>query len=168
MPAYRFQRYTTSACKNCKSRVHCTSSRNVRYIDRSEYADALEANTERVNSNPEYYRKRQQITEHQFGTLKRQRGFTHTNVRGKEKVLGEVGLMFTGYNLKRCISILDVAALIKALKESCLFIFLAVKRPILSLYEAFYIFSSQIENQKSEILKTLRVNLNPIYSTLNI
>lgn len=56
-------------------------------------ADALEANTERVLSNPDYYRKRQQITEHQFGTLKRKHGFTHTNVRGKEKVLGEVGLV---------------------------------------------------------------------------
>jgi hypothetical protein len=168
LPAYRFKRYTTSACKHCKKRKLCTLSKNGRYIDRSEYAEALKANTERVNSNPDYYRKRQQITEHQFGTLKRQRGFTHTNVRGKEKVLGEVGLMFTGYNLKRCISILGVAALINALKECCLPIFLALNRPILSLYEAFYNFTSQIENSKNENLKTLRVNLNHNYSTLII
>jgi len=166
--AYRFQRYTTSACKQCKSRIYCTSSRNGRYIDRSEYAEALESNTKRVLSNPEYYRQRQQITEHQFGTLKRQRGFTHTNVRGKEKVLGEIGLMFTGYNLKRCISILGVAALIKALKECCLLIFLAINRPILSLYEAFYNCKSQIENIKNKNFKALRVNQNHNCRTLFI
>lgn len=167
MPAYRFQRYTTRACKNCKSRVHCTSSRNGRYIDRSEYAEALEANTERVNSNPEYYRKRQQITEHQFGTLKRQRGFTHTNVRGKEKVLGEVGLMFTGYNLKRCISILGAVALIKALKECCLLVFLALKRLILSHYKRIIIFPSEFENRINEKITGLRLYLNPKYTIIN-
>lgn len=69
--AYKFKRYTSSDCKHCESRHCCTNSSNGRYIDRSEYADALDTNTERVMSNPDYYRKRQQITEHQFGTLKR-------------------------------------------------------------------------------------------------
>jgi hypothetical protein len=35
------------------------------------------------------------ITEHQFGTFKRQRGYTYTNIRGKDKVLGEVGILNT-------------------------------------------------------------------------
>jgi hypothetical protein len=104
--AYSFKRYTTSACRSCKNKHHCTKGRNGRYIDRSEYAEALESNTQRVLADPDYYRQRQQITEHQFGTFKRQRGFTHTIVRGKEKVMGEVGLMFIGYDLKRCITIL--------------------------------------------------------------
>ena len=60
------------------------------------------------------------ITEHQFGTLKRQRGFTHTNVRGKENVPGEVGIVFIGYNMRRCVSILGIEGLIKALMKSCL------------------------------------------------
>jgi len=166
--AYRFKRYTTSGCKHCKSRLNCTSSSNGRYIERSEYADALEANAQRVTSNAGYYRKRQQITEHQFGTLKRQRGYTHTNVRGKEKVLGEVGLMFTGHNLKRCISILGVAALIKALKECCLPIFLVINRRILSPCEAFCHFSIQDENGKRENFKTLRMHLIQNHRTLNV
>ncbi|MBN2571326.1 MAG: IS1182 family transposase [Ignavibacteriales bacterium] len=166
--AYRFKRYTTSACKQCISRLTCTSSRNGRYIDRSEYAEALENNTKRVLSNPEYYRQRQQITEHQFGTLKRQRGFTHTNVRGKEKVLGEVGLMFTGYNLKRCVSILGVAAFIKALKECCLLVSFAANRLILSLYEAFLFFISHIENAKNKIFYALSINLNQNHNILII
>lgn len=116
--AFRFKRYNTPACKTCKSRHLCTQCKtNGRNIDRSEYAEVIEANAERVTRNPEYYRLRQQITEHPFGTLKRQRGFTHTLVRGKEKVLGEVGLMFIGYNLTRCISILGMENLIKALRE---------------------------------------------------
>lgn len=158
-PAYRFKRYTTVACKQCKSKACCTISRNGRYIDRSEYANALEANTQRVMSNPDYYRKRQQITEHQFGTLKRQRGYTHTNVRGKEKVLGEVGLMFMGYNLKRCISILGAVALINALKKCCLPVFNAIKQLILSKYEAFSILILEMKYEKNQKLNTISIKL---------
>jgi hypothetical protein len=135
---YRFQRYTTSGCRGCTVRHLCTKSKtNGRYIDRSEYADIVDANAKRVNSNPEYYRERQQITEHQFGTLKRQRGFTHTNVQGKDNVLGEVGILFIGYNLRRCVSILGMEGLIKALKESCLPVLFLRIRFNLSLYKAF-------------------------------
>jgi hypothetical protein len=35
---------------------------------------------------PEYYKLRQQISEHQFGTLKRQWGFTYKLIKGKEHV----------------------------------------------------------------------------------
>ena len=123
--------------KDCESRQLCTQSRNGRYIDRSQYADVIEANARRVQENPNYYKLRQQITEHPFGTLKRQRGFTFTLVRRKEKVLGEVGLMFIGYNLSRCVSIFGVAKLIKALKDCCLYNLLHSKRLILSPYFDF-------------------------------
>jgi len=97
----------------------------------------IEANAERVSANPDYYRQRQQITEHPFGTLKRQRGFTHTNVRGKDNVLGEVGILFIGYNLIRCVSIFGVKEFIKALKECYLYLFLFTKKLILSPYNNF-------------------------------
>jgi transposase len=122
--AYRFLRYTTPACKTCANRSQCTAGeKNGRAIDRSEYAPAIEANRERVTANPEYYRLRQQITEHQFGTLKRQRGFTFTLMKGKTKVLGEVGLEFIGYNLVRCVTILGLPELCKALKKCYLTVF---------------------------------------------
>ena len=143
--AYRFQRYTTSACKSCKARSLCTKSNtNGRYIDRSEYAEVIEANARRVENNPGYYRQRQQITEHPFGTLKRQRGFTFTLVRKKENVLGEVGLMFIGYNLGRCVSILGVEKLIKALKGCCLPSLLSQKRLILSLFKPMKKYAMEI------------------------
>jgi len=135
---YFFKRYTTPHCQGCQLRNKCTSSKhNGRYIDRSEYAEVIEANNNRVNKNPGYYRQRQQITEHQFGTLKRQRGYTHTNVRGKEKVLGEVGLVFIGYNLTRCVSILGMEKLIKLLKEWRLLIFKHTKGLFLNPYNKF-------------------------------
>jgi hypothetical protein len=134
--AYHFQRYTTSACKTCTARSLCTKSKtNGRYIDRSEYAEAIEANNQRVTQNPDYYRQRQQITEHMFGTIKRQRGFTYALVRKKENVLGEVGLMFIGYNLSRSLSILGIEKLIKALKEYCLYIIFAQKGLISGLFK---------------------------------
>jgi len=102
-----------------------------------EYEALLDANARRVKNNPDYYRRRQQITEHMSGTLKRQRGSTHTNVRGKDKVLGEVGLMFIGYNLTRCVSILGFEKLIKLLRECYLLIFKSIKRLILSPFNEF-------------------------------
>lgn len=129
---YKFRRYVTKDCKTCQSRLKCTQGKNGRAIDRNENADALEANAKRVNDNPGYYRKRQQIAEHMYGTLKRQRGYTHTDLRGKEKVLGETGLHFIGYNLTRCISILGLREFIKALRECCLPVFLPKTRLFLS------------------------------------
>ena len=120
-PAFRFQRYTTTACKNCSIRQQCTKGKaNGRAIERSEYAGAIERNNKRVTGNPNYYRQRQQITEHPFGTLKRQRGFTFTLMKGKEKVLGEVGLEFIGYNLTRCVSIIGFDKLVKILQKYAL------------------------------------------------
>lgn len=144
--AYRFQRYNTPACKSCTSRHLCTQSKaNGRYIDRSEYAEIIEANTRRVENNPDYYRQRQQVTEHMFGTLKRQRGFTHALMRRKDNVLGEVGLMFIGYNLSRCISILGVEKLIKALKECCLRHLSLLKWLILSLFKKQKLYAIKIK-----------------------
>ena len=80
--------------------------------------DIADASNDRVNQNSDYYRERQQIIEHQFGTLKRHWHFDYCLTRGKEKVLGETYLIFTTYNLRRLVSILgfnDTMAKIKAL-----------------------------------------------------
>lgn len=137
--SYRFKRYTTGKCKVCGQRQECTGGKhNGRSIDRGEYAGAIEANTGRVEENPGYYRQRQQIIEHVFGTLKRERGFTYTLVKGKEHVLGEVSLMCIGYNLSRAVTILGIGELIKALKGCCLPNLRDLIRLILSRYNAFY------------------------------
>jgi len=73
-------------------------------------------NNDRVNKNPDYYRQRQQIIEHQFGTLKRHWHFDYTLTRGKDKVMGEVYLIFTCYNLKRIMSIFGFSLLMSMIK----------------------------------------------------
>lgn len=158
---YQFKRYVTPDCKACSKRHKCTQSKqNGRAIDRSEYAEVIEANTKRVIENPDYYRKRQQIAEHMYGTLKRQRGFTHTNVRGKDKVLGEVGLMFIGYNLTRCISILGAINLIKALKECCLYLFTAKNRLILSIFKLVLFSNRNLATKNILSFKSLKTSLS--------
>jgi len=105
--AYRFQRYNNvAACKICPMQSNCTTSKkNGRNIDRSEYASLMEQNAERVNQNKDYYKQRQQLAGHPWGTIKQQRGFDHVLTRSKSKVLGEVSLVFIGYNLARCVNI---------------------------------------------------------------
>ncbi len=105
------------ACKVCPVRHLCTTNKNGRFIERSIYQEALEENQKRVEENPEYYRLRQQITEHQFGTLKRQWGFTYTLMKGKQNVLSEVNLVMICYNLRRLMSILGPKELKNRLKR---------------------------------------------------
>jgi transposase len=114
---HRVKHYKTKACKTCPERSQCTANKNGRFIERGIYQEELENNAKRVNQNPDYYRQRQQITEHQFGTLKRQWGFTYTLVKGKENVLSEVYLCFSVYNLLRTLKILGPKELMKRLKR---------------------------------------------------
>ena len=120
------------ACKNCPIRNQCTTNKNGRYIERSIYQEALEENQKRVESNPDYYRLRQQVTEHQFGTLKRQWGFTFTLMKQKINVLSEVNLMMICYNLRRLISIFGINELKNRLKDLRLYFFAAY-----TLFKAF-------------------------------
>lgn len=115
---YRFKAYRTAKCKDCPVQNLCTAKADGRReIQRSEFADAVEANNTRYNENQELYRKRQEINEHIFGTIKRQWGFNHTNLRGLEKVNGEHSLIMLVYNIKRTINILGVPDLITRLKN---------------------------------------------------
>lgn len=114
--SYQVKHYKTKACLQCKVKDLCTKSTRGRYIERSEYHEYVERNNQRVQANPNYYRQRQQIIEHQFGTLKRHRHFDYLLTRGKQKVLGEVYLAFTTYNLGRTISILGFSELLRRLK----------------------------------------------------
>lgn len=128
------------ACKTCSLREDCTRNKNGRFIERSIYQEALEENKKRVESNPDYYRLRQQITEHQFGTLKRQWGFTYTLMKGKDHVLTEVNLMMMVYNLRRLMSIYGIEGLKRRLKDLLLH-YLVLKQAI---FIPFKLFSSKM------------------------
>jgi transposase len=115
--SYNFKKYRTPKCKECPVKHLCTSRAAGREIDRSQYADAVEENNKRYHANAQLYRKRQEINEHIFGTIKRQWGYNHTNLTGLEKINGEHSLIMLVYNIKRCINILGVPDLIAKLKK---------------------------------------------------
>lgn len=121
---YRYQVYKLSfdRCGQCPLRKKCISAARLadhrgRYLERLEFEAALAQNHERLQANPEIYRRRQAIVEHPFGTIKRQWGYSYTLLKGIPKVSGEFALIFTCYNLRRAISILGVKELLRRLNE---------------------------------------------------
>jgi len=85
----RVKRYTTPACEGCPLRSQCTTAANGRYIERPTHQAYTERNNKRVLRYPDFYRRRQAIIEHLFGTWKRQWGMTHALVKGRQKVEAE-------------------------------------------------------------------------------
>ena len=73
-----------------------------------QHAQFIEQNKINIESNKEYYKRRQAIVEHPYGTLKRQWGFYYIITKnGKKRTSADVGLMFIAYNLRRIKNILD-------------------------------------------------------------
>lgn len=114
--SYRFKTYRTDGCKNCSLKLNCTKL-NKRIIHRSEYQDAVDRNDENIRQNPDYYKRRQSICEHPFGTIKRQWGYTYTLMKGLQKVNGEMNLIMLTYNIKRTISLLGFTKMLLALQS---------------------------------------------------
>lgn len=115
--SYEFKKYRTPDCATCAVKHLCTGRANGgREIERSQYAEAVEKNGLNYKNNKELYRKRQEINEHIFGTIKRQWGYNHTNLRGLAKVNGEMALIMTVYNMRRSINILGMEKLLAKLK----------------------------------------------------
>jgi transposase len=114
--SYFVKKYETESCFTCPFKALCTKGKN-RIIERSEWQDIVDENNGRVDANPVTYKKRQQINEHPFGTLKRSWGYTYTLLKGMVKVDGEMAIIFTMYNLRRVMSILGVKALIERLRQ---------------------------------------------------
>lgn len=114
----KLKHYRTNACKNCKAKSSCTTSKNRRLLSRSEYYEEYQINKKLVQENHELYKKRQAIVEHPYGTIKRQWGFNYIITKtGIDKASADVGLMFTAYNLRRLFTLLGKNQLEKYLKE---------------------------------------------------
>jgi len=114
--SYRFKTYRTEACKTCSLKRYCTKLPK-RIIHRSEYQDAVDRNHENIRQNPDYYKRRQSICEHPFGTIKRQWGYTYTLMKGLQKVNGEMNLIMLVYNIKRTLSIVGFTKILQAIQN---------------------------------------------------
>ena len=116
--SYKFKKYRTPKCKECAVKNWCTGrQKGGRELDRSEFAEAVEINNTNYKNNATLYRKRQEINEHIFGTIKRKWGYYYTDLKGLEKVNGEYSLIMLVYNIKRCFKIVGVENLIEKLKN---------------------------------------------------
>ena len=114
--SYRFKTYRTNGCKSCPLKNQCTKLPK-RIIHRSEYQDAVDINDNNIKKNPHYYKRRQAIVEHPFGTIKRHFGFTHTLLKGLQKVNGEMNLIMFCYNFLRTKNILGFNKMLETIKN---------------------------------------------------
>lgn len=159
--AYKVKHYKLpfATCNACPHSLKCAGKSNLdnskgRYIERSEYQEYIDENIERVKLNKELYRKRQEIVEHPFGTIKRQWGYDHVLLKGLEKVSGEFAIIFTTYNLRRAISIFGVKNLINKL-GAARFLFFGNIRDILKRYKPLFF-------EKTNKLFLINKNLNSL------
>ena len=93
-----------AACNACPRKAECTTYK-YREIWRLTCQDTLDLVDERTRGNKELYRKRQEIVEHVFGTVKSVWGYKQMLCRGKPKVEAEMSLAYLAYNMRRYINI---------------------------------------------------------------
>ena len=113
---YQFKTYGTEACKTCTLKTKCTLL-DKRIIQRSEFQDVIDINDNNIKQNPQYYKRRQAICEHPFGTIKRQWSYTYTLLKGLQKVNGEMNLIMFCYNFMRTKNILGFEKMMLAIKN---------------------------------------------------
>src|SRR5450756_253492 len=83
----------------CEFKSKCTTNKNGRVIFRWEHEKVLEDMRERVKNNPDSVKKRNCMSEHPFGTIKRSFNHGYFLTKGLVKVGGEMGLTMLAYNL---------------------------------------------------------------------
>ena len=93
-------------------------------IERSEHVPFIEQNKLNIEANPKLYKQGRVIVEQPYGILKRQRGFYYTiTKKGEKRASAHLGLMFTAFNLRRLMDIVDKNVFEKVPQRTWLFIF---------------------------------------------
>ena len=128
------KQYKTKACRECSKRCLCTKSpiQRGRVIERTKYQDSVDANNKRVKQETEKYRRRQMMSEHPFGVVKRQWGYDHVFMKGLQKVDSEISLIFLCYDLKRVMNIMGFNGFLEAIRRFC--------------HDLYTLFQSEIDN----------------------
>jgi transposase/macrodomain Ter protein organizer (MatP/YcbG family) len=107
--------YTTAKCADCPIKEKCTTNQRGRRITRWVDEKLLEDMARRVRARPEMMRRRQQLSEPPFGTIKRGMNQGYFLMRGLSKVGAEMSLTVLSYNIKRVINLIGVKKMIAAL-----------------------------------------------------
>jgi len=100
-------------CTRCALRGKCLSAKGRRrVIERWEHDAVIERHRARMAGAEDVMRRRKELAEHPFGTMKCRAGYRHFMVRGLAKVRGELGLMVLCYNFTRVLNIVGLEKLI--------------------------------------------------------
>jgi hypothetical protein len=111
-----------SDCDACALRARCLSAKTpTRTVYRWEHEAVLERHRARMQDADAQMRRRAELAEHPFGTLKCRAGYRHFLVRGFDKVRGEWSLMALCYNFSRVLSILGLDSLMAYLANRHLY-----------------------------------------------
>lgn len=144
------------ACKSCPYKSQCFKQggkyKYRRIVKDNNFKTLIKADR-LFEKSKELYHIRQELSEHVFGSIKRQLGFPQLNVRTIPKVQGEVSLLFLGYNFKRVINIIGNTELIRYFREQT--------NSALSNIIAIFLNSRKTKNFKPIILNRIA-----IYSTV--
>jgi transposase len=95
-----------AACHKCPRKADCTKGR-WRALWRLPYQNALDDVDERTRNGKALYRKRREIAEHPFGTIKAVWGFRQFLCRTKPKAGAETAPAFLAYNLRRAANVFN-------------------------------------------------------------
>jgi len=109
--------YWTSRCSDCPLKADCTTGKE-RRIKRWEKEHILEAAAVELKKQPEAMRRRKEIVEHPYATIKHCMGATHFVMKRLPNVQTEMSLHVLAYNLKRVINIFGVPKLMAELQAA--------------------------------------------------
>jgi len=109
--------YWTSRCSDCPLKADCTTAKE-RRIKRWEKEHILEAAEAELKKQPEAMRRRKEIVEHPYATIKHCMGATHFVMKRLPNVRAEMSLHVLAYNLRRVINIIGVPNLIAELQAA--------------------------------------------------
>ena len=102
------------ACKTCDLRVRCTNAA-FRKVTRYANEASLDRMAERLTARPEVMDQRRESVEHPFGSIKQWRGQRDFLTRRIENVRGEFSLTALAYNIRRALTLVGVAGLMRAI-----------------------------------------------------
>jgi hypothetical protein len=105
--------YVTPKCRRCPLKSKCTRGLE-RRITRWIHEHVLDRMRERVRAWPDIMKRRREIVEHPFGTMKRWWDQGYFLMKGLPNVKAEMSLTVLVYNLKRAMKIVGVPRLIDA------------------------------------------------------
>ena len=110
--------FNKTACAACPHSGVCNKGESeYRTVTRSQFSAVYAEANRRFDENKELYKRRQQIVEHPFGTVKHTLVGGYFLLRTRRKVRCEVAMLFLAYNMKRALNILGFRGIMDRLES---------------------------------------------------